>query len=542
MEVFVRNLHDQMTEKQVDNFFRPVLDNLGIKIYHCQKLQGKSFATLTFLDKTKGHRFLHLHGQTKPGPQGFVACQRKLLHIGRPVNCSLSNKEPDEYLLKALKKEESDRYAKSQSKKPTIVPGKLEVQASSAPDHAFGITVIQCGQWTYVRDELAFATYCTERRVGRIVFGSRCLLIRLQLQCLTGFNHQIEIPYRSIESFTIGSKSTSITFSLSEAPKMYEELADDITRTFQKFNMGRVQPTFKRKRISAISEAHEKVAASCLCYRLLLAKASDIGLMQNLKRFSEIPRSIIWDTVTVSNTPFPAQMTTLYDALTGTEYSALPFDIKFQVQKLAQNGYLAPSRVVEFMPHIAKHIAQMNATSMASSLRYLAARIPFAGPTVEASDFSVQALTDTLLDSQELNIEEDPYSVHLAEQHDHMTMVHKAMVTPVGVYLYGPELEIKNRVLRKYSAYPTHFLSVSFYDEDGEQLRFDRQTDSAEIFHGRFKKVLEGVINIAGRGYEVRKLLFCFEYTQFSLFLTVPWVFSFFPSCTNMLVYGALHH
>ena len=503
MEVIVRNLHDQMTEKQVDNYFRPILERLGIKAYHCQKLKGKGCATLTFLDETKGQNFLRLHGQPLPGKLGCDSVQKRLFHLGKPVNCSLSNKGPDEYLVKALRKEESDRYAKSQIKKPKIVPGKFDIKGATDSQRAFELRSFNCGQWTYVHGELAFSAYYIDSRLGRVAFGSRCLLIKLQPQPLNIPEHQIEIPYNSVESFTVGSKSASMTFSLSEAPRFYEDLASNLAQAVQKFQLRHVPQTFKRKRISAINEAHEKVVASCLCYRFLLAKPSDVHFIQRLKKFSEIPNSITWNTASVARNPFVAQLTSLNDALAGAEYTTMPFDVKFQVQKLAQNGYLSPYKVVELMPIISERLSQKSTTCVANSLRYLASHIPFAGPNAEASDFSLKSLTETLRKSEESNLEEDPYSTQLAEQYEHIAMVHKAMVTPVGVYLYGPEPEIKNRVLRKYSAYPNHFLSVSFFDENGEQLRFDRQTDSAGIYHQRFKSVLDGVINIAGRGYEV---------------------------------------
>ena len=77
-----------------------------------------------------------------------------------------------------------------------------------------------------------------------------------------------------------------------------------------------------------------------------------------------------------------------------------------------------------------------------------------------------------------------------------------ALVTPTGCYLWGPCHEPRNRILRKYAAFTDNFLRVQFADEDGEPIRFDRQASNEEIFHGRFKNVLSGIINIAGNGYE----------------------------------------
>ena len=57
--------------------------------------------------------------------------------------------------------------------------------------------------------------------------------------------------------------------------------------------------------------------------------------------------------------------------------------------------------------------------------------------------------------------------------------------------------------LNRYSKNSNYFLQVSFLDENGESIWHDRVVSNEEIYLFRFKKVLEGVINVAGRGYEV---------------------------------------
>lgn len=97
----------------------------------------------------------------------------------------------------------------------------------------------------------------------------------------------------------------------------------------------------------------------------------------------------------------------------------------------------------------------------------------------------------------------------------------------------------------RYSKNSNYFLQVSFLDENGESIWHDRVVSNEEIYLLRFKKVLEGVINVAGRGYEVgyapgtvltRGLTLDFFYIQI-----VSWVFAFFSSVRNMLVHGPLH-
>lgn len=511
MEVIVRNLHDQVTEKQVDNFFRNVLEKLGIKTYVCHKLKGRGMATITILDVNKARQFLKMHGQTEPGARGYVSVPVKLVHMGRPINCSVSNKSPDEFVLRSLKKEESDRYAASQSKKPRIVQGRGDEnrRLGNQNRRAFDISSFKCGQWDYTGADLVFVTCSQERKKGRMIFGPRSLLIKLWPQDSTSPLQQVEFPYSSVQSMTLGPNTNpSITFSLAEAPKLFESLNTNVNIlevALQRLAIRTGSQVFTRKRITALSKEHETVVSSCLCYRVMLSNSTDIAGVRALRHFSEVPDSVSWDTSTIMKTPFATQMTVLHSALSGSMYDNLSFDLKYQMQKLAQNGYLSPAKVVELLAVVSRHAKERDVRVVAQSVRTLCGQIPFAGPATEASDLSLETLTQKLVENQESIIRGEAYLPNLADQYDHIASVHKVMVTPTGIYLEGPEQEVKNRVIRKYSNFPNYFLSVSFLDEDGETLRLDRQTSGDDIYHQRFKRVLQGVVVIAGRGFEVRK-------------------------------------
>lgn len=506
MEVIARNLHEQSTEGQIKGFFKGVLEKLEIYTFHCYKPKGR-FAILTIADDHKALKFLHSHGQTIPGAEGFRTVKKKLYHQRKPVNCFKNEKQPDPFLLKSLRQEEHERYAAAQSMKPKIVPAAPQTPHRSG--RIFGILELCCGQWDYVDDDLAFVPYFGDRRNGRMLFGSRSVFIKLGDQ-------QIEILYRTIHSFTVGSASNpSLIFQLSEAPKIFKEIDPEavmpidqdqnLAKLFQKFRIEKPKSTILRSRISALSDTHRIVVGSCLSYRFLLSKPSDASYIKGLKRFSEIPDCISWNATVVVLPPFATQLTSLNNALTGIAYNGFSFDLKFQLQKLAQNGYLSPSKVVDLLPIVQDHLEVNNKDPkiIIGSIRQLFTQLPYPGPNVEAWELSLSTISDMLIQNYDTIIRGEIYSENLVQEYEHLTFVHKATVTPAGMYLYGPEQEVKNRVLRKYAAYPNHFLSVSFLDEDGESLRLDRVTSGEEIYDGRYKKVLEGIINIAGRGYEV---------------------------------------
>ena len=102
----------------------------------------------------------------------------------------------------------------------------------------------------------------------------------------------------------------------------------------------------------------------------------------------------------------------------------------------------------------------------------------------------------------ERNIGHDGYLRTHDELHPNRTYVHKATVTPLGIYLSGPVWENKNRVLRRYEDHVEYFLRVEFAEENGDPMRFDQSASLDHIYGKRFKNVmLEGFV-VGGRRFE----------------------------------------
>lgn len=502
MDIFVKNLPDQITEKQVESFFRPHLAQLSIKTFGCRKTKGRGTATITIEDLCKAETFLKLHGQTKSGIEGFRSVQQKLYHQRRSVWCFQSTHVPDKFLLQSLKQEDEKKALIDEARK--VNSGKAR---GPNGQRKFDVVSLACGQWDYVdKGSLAFMSHFHEQRRGRLVFGKRLAMIDIEPPMDRHPGHRIEIPYHDVEMFTVGGmKNPTITFSLHVAPKLYEDIlpsGEDLIVALGNLGIQKSRPTFKRKRVSAISRAHEIVVSSCLCYRFMLQKNTDVKLIQGLKNVSHIPESISWDSLNIIKPNFNQQLTLLNTAL-GQLYDNVSFELKFQFQRLAQNGILPPARVVELFKRVVDKGEDVDNMTLIPAVQKLAKQIPFAGPHTRSEELSVDALTALLAQNKEDIKSEALYSAGLVEKHEHIALIHKAMVTPAGIYLSGPEPEVKNRVLRRYSAFTSYFLQVSFLDEDGEGLRFSRIATNDEIYQKRFKKVLEGIIMIAGRGYEV---------------------------------------
>ena len=512
MEVFVKNLPNAMTERQVRKYFEPHLAKLQIHTFHVDKHGNKDFARLTFSDLAKGKRFLEEHGQPQPGKAGFNHVKIKLFHMRKPVNCTQSYNIPDKHVLSSLSEQELRHLARVRIRDPHTATANHPPEAP----RVFHVSSISCGQWGYSERKPVFRCHFHAKVRGQILFGRRAVVVILNPSDQFGAEKQIQMRFESIESVVTGdpeNSSPSISFSLAEAPRLYEKISQNelLAQALQAVSLGRrVSHTsynpIKRKRVSALNETHGRVVASCLCYRVTLLDRHDIRAVKALNRIQELPPSVAFNTA-VHYDPahsFPAQMTSLNNALTGGKFTQIPFGAKFQLQKLAQNGYLPPSRVVDFMSVVKSLSKGVSWSITTRAIHRIFDQIPYAGPATDASELSLGTLSDLLTENIKSLIKEESYSKGLAEQPEHIAQIFKAVVTPTGTYLYGPEPEMKNRVLRKYSSYTDNFLQVRFLDENLEQIWYDRVTSNEEIYHQRFKGVLHSTINIAGRGYEVR--------------------------------------
>lgn len=497
MELLIKNLPDQITEKQIEQFFRPVLKTLDINIFECRKLRKGGFATITIADLRKAENFLDHYGQTT-GSRGFVAAKRKLEYRTKPIYCSRSRNDPDRFLLQSLENQERKlmEAAKYQNAKPN--KGSLR--------RKFETTSLDCGHWDYLNGGLTFMSHFQENRVGRMFFGRRSLIIDLlPQQGPIGPGQRLEISYIIIESFIIGDLGApSVTFSLYEAPRLFQDNKPE-GLIAQVFGLGlrARKPPPGRKRVSALGGRHNSVVSSCLCYRFHLEDYSDLQSLQALRRLTHIPQSIRWNTNKILKFDFPFWMSRLVSVLASEKYNKIPFGVKFQFQRLAQNGYLPPKTVLELLSGVVDSSSGRNDAIMVASLRKFSNQLEYPGPGLDASELSVHTLITKLAQNQELVERELLFSPGFYEQYEHIAPVHKAMVTPTGIYLSGPEPEVKNRVIRKYSKFSSYFLQVSFLEEDGQTLRYSSVASNEDIYHRRFKNVLEDVIHIAGRRYEV---------------------------------------
>jgi RNA dependent RNA polymerase len=502
MEVFIRGVPKRETEKSLHDFFKNVLCRLQIEDWICQKISQKGLAKLIFLNAEDGQRFLSLHGQTKNLAGRFVLFpdSTNLMFKGNPLYCSLSDRM-DKFALQSL---EMNKKARAEHK---LTLAKSDVSHSGKDYRTLPCTSISCGLWDYRESELIFKPYSTLTESATITFNAKFIAFKMQ----TG--QRLDISYYGIEAVAWeGLPVPAITFTLREAPRFFQSLVP-MTSNLPNDFASMLESIFRdrdlhdnkgpnRERLPGLNEDHQKISGSCLVYRLLLTNSRELdNQIRALGQTRGMPPMIRRHIkVRQPKETYTAQFRRLRQLLSPTATATdLPFSITFQLQKLAQNGYLPPSKVIALLPEIKNMFLRSDRRVCVNAIRKLFLQIPFPGPDTEPECFKLQTLVNWLRKNEQQSKRDGLYLEEPVGS-ENVAVIHKATVTPAGIYLYGPDLESNNRVLRKYSAHHDCFLRVQFSDEDGLPVFFNLGT-SNEAIYDRFRKVLNEGFPIAGQHF-----------------------------------------
>lgn len=507
MDIWISNLPAGASSKELEKLLREHLKDCGVDAFYVDKKPGKTFAFVTVQDTDSGLRFLSRYGLPENSRPG-VRATRRLLWGNRLLYCRKSNKEADDYSVKAVAYEASQRAAKSS----TVVTH--QVQGTQNPNITrFAIQGLQCGTWGYSGTQLAFIQHFRDGRQGSVSLGRNGVVILLggsgSNQC------RIDLSYHDCDNIILGGyDSPTITFTLLKIPpKFYEIIGEDVlaaallSMTLGPRAAGLKTP--KKTRLTSINDEHAKVAGQCFVYRITLSDYTRLSAVRGLlTRNPKMPSTVSISTSALLPTEsLSRSFVRLNHQLTDTGlYGNLPFNILYQLFRLAQNGVLSPLRVIELLPKVSDIFRHQGLDATQSALRRFYRHVPFPGPDTESDALSKNAL-ELMLDefahayNEYQYNPEDPF--RLFKRHTHINLIHKVVVTPAGMFLEGPEPEPTNRVLRRYADTIDNFIRVVFQDEDGCSVRYDPRASQHVIFHERFKQVLDGIVPllIAGRAF-----------------------------------------
>ena len=504
MDIFVRHIPNEATNKELKRYFRKPLEECGIHHFHAEKMGGKDLAVLTVLSKEDCQRFLTLYG-VPAFSHASVQATRRLVWKNKTIKCTPSNREPDSFSVQAIAYELSQRAAQASAVTAPHANG-----AQNAKITRFAIHGLRCGTWDYSGTQLVFTQHFSDGRQGSVSLGFNGAVILLggsdTTQC------RIDLSYHDCGNIVSGTyDNPTITFTLKIPPKFYEISGEDaLAAAILNMTLGsrpRNSTETKKTRVTSINDKHAKIAGVCFVYRITLSDYNQLGAVRTLlNRNPKMPPTISTGTPTVlpPESLDQSSVRLSHELTDSSRYGKLPFNMLYQLDRLARNGVLSPRKVQELLPKISKILEQHGQDAALSAIRRFYRKVPFAGPETESSELSKYALEQMLdefadeYDQYQYN-PENPYQI--VKRHTHINLIHKIVVTPAGMFLEGPEPEPTNRVLRKYEDRIDHFMRVVFQDEDGGAVRYDPRASQDVIFHERFKEILDTHILIAGRAF-----------------------------------------
>ena len=490
MDIFFYGLDVNLSEKRLANYLRQQLKPFGIAYFELEKISHGRCALLTVPDPLAGRNFIAHYNERGRG----------LFLNKKRFSCKEGRDPPDKLKLGVLRKKISDAAQYYHT-------GRTETQPPQE-NRAFVGATLACGTWDYHGDELVFVGHYIDHRGFTLHFGHNTMVIVMIPQTSNGPSFRLDIAYSTIQCIVYkGLQDTIITFTLYRAPKIYRTAGQGETRVEVEGRAVGVRDRpdrFGRNiRVSGVSPMHTNIAGTCFAYQLNL-RANEVRAVRNLLKYkSLVPKAVLWPfRLTPVKVTFVTGMQNLERSFNQSEYRHLGFSVKFQVQRLAQNGYLPPSLAKGLLPAVASLAKRRGTEVTTQALQRLFREIPYAGPESHASYFDLVSLERRLQELEKSVLRGNSFAFEMAGRYSHLVLVHRVRVTPTGVYLEGPELEPKNHVLRRYEDRAIDsFLRVSFEEEDGDSIRFDSQGTLEVIHYGRYKRLLEHSITIAGRHF-----------------------------------------
>ena len=487
MEIFCRNLPIGITDDHVRRHFASSLEEFSVYTFDFQK-RGRNCAILTLTDAVKAQKFID---RWKPIPSTAIPrsdvlrrAQGPLCLAGRPIYLSRSkNNPPEDLLLRYLEQKEIERL----QRRP--IPAVPTLQKT------FAVSSMSCGSWSYSSGHAVFINNFDIQRKGSITFGRSCLKAVLETPNLFGPTYDVEFDYSSLAGplyLPIGS--AHLTFSVEFAPRLFKS---SITTTLQLFEVA--SNSHQKKRISNFGDDSHAAVSTCFVYRITLQHRSDVERIRELRKERHLPKLGSYRTATI--TPTQSHKEHMDFFLNSLAREQMPYRLKYQLQMLAWNGVLPPDKVLQLFSEAQRLVKRSGIDQAAQGFRKLANEVKYISPEEDPTDFEADTLAKLVSNLTE-TLDNGVFNRRADRGQKNHVFIHRVTVTPVGTYLYGPDLDSENRVLRKYRTRADNFLRVHFLDENGEPIRFDRNASLDEIFNVRFKSVLCGGIPIGGRRFE----------------------------------------
>jgi len=493
MEIFLRDLPPRCNEQRLKNALRGPLKELGIRAFDVNVFRKGGNGTLTVPEVGFGQQILHKYGF--PRMRGHIPVNA-IRVSGKPIQFAPSKSTPDKYSIKALRESQLKII---QEEARQSAPQAVSV----AREKKFDIQGVECGVWQIREKKIpVFNSYYKLQKDGQIVFGRDGVRVTIHEtpEYVIGDlepekSYMILIPYFTMQSITVGTYGASqVTFTLRIAPRIYSIESGGLLAELSLPGAPLQQDSRTRK--SSIDVGHAIFAAFCFVYRFPLRSPRAMFDLQLLGKHKGIPP------IESINTTYSSGSEGFMDSFMKLfhEVQFFPFPVAFQLTALFANGTVPPDVLYPLLTDIRRLVSQdrsIESKDTASILQQFSRGILYQDPLDRCTALSGEQLRADLKGCAErfkrqeaVRQKEERASLKNARENEgKLAFVHHALITPVGCYFDGPKPETQNRVLRKYADKQDHFLRVTFAEEDGETLTYERDVNQALIYH-RFKEYM----------------------------------------------------
>lgn len=488
MEVFVSQVDVRITKDQLKELLTPVLRPLHIHVFDVRKRNDKGHAQLTIADSSKAKALLN-HASLNPA---FFQSPS-----GKQARFAMSKFAPSPKLIRVLQKEENDM----KSQKPWQKPVERGAHIKSENHDRMVLHSVECGRWESTNGTIAFKPYYTFHGSGSLNKQRGALVIGMDTS--SDRRHELVVEFSSIHSLTLPEDDMAkiLIITLTLAPKIFEDHRSSLAGLSLDtvLDMLGLDPKIKTAttRFRVCSLPGSTIMGTCLVYRLRFAP--EIGnLRKHLQRMKlghyQSAQTSRFSTHT-TNVPFATQISQLDSEIARRKLS---FNCKFQIHALWANAVLSPAEVQDMLPAIDVLHSSSGEVASTEVLNRLVSQLPIIDAASEAQDSGSKGAITALKQQAEFV---PRFLEHRKATRDEVS-IHRATVTPTGIYLYGPETIASNRVLRQYRAFQDCFLRVLSADENEERIGFDRDFSNDRVFEGRFLSILSNGLNIAGEHFD----------------------------------------
>ncbi|KAI0064493.1 RdRP-domain-containing protein [Artomyces pyxidatus] len=332
---------------------------------------------------------------------------------------------------------------------------------------------------------------CSERSSGylEISYDHKAIKIELGEPMTEEQSYNVVVKFSSIRKFGMGFDfgKAFIAFDLLTPPVLEEKNFNDRPREGIQRRRNKV-----RDRISALDDAHARVAPYAHHLRLVLSDSDDIYTFEQLCKMSQCePHPVrLPMNIDISWRDFFSRRT-LYSIEQWLK--SMNWKNAFQIEALLRNGIMNTEDLRLRMHQPIEDVLKKYDVQASEILRQFTVIVSLRTP----DETPLQCLKRVCIEREAVS------PIAMAPGH---FACHHVTFTPTRMILEGPYVTQSNRVIRRFQKHRPdlieNFVRVDFRDEDRISYRWDREVDGTWFLQQRVGKILKEGFDLGGKHFE----------------------------------------